>query len=83
MREYRRRRRAEILGRFVGQLRQKRSRSWDNALTSTMVHRFGGVDGLATAWKDQFDAAAAAKPGGKFVFDTLFALLRLIAAYGR
>jgi hypothetical protein len=82
MQQYRRRRRAEILGQFVGQLKRKRNRC-EKGLVSEMTRRFGGLEGLARAWKAQFDAAAVAKPGGKFASDTLFALLRLIAAYGR
>jgi hypothetical protein len=81
MREYRRRRREEMIGRFAGQLR--RGRSWNNALVSAMVQRFGGVEGLARTWKQVFDEAAAAQPGSKFVFDTLFGLLRLIRASSR
>jgi hypothetical protein len=82
MRQYRAERRAKMLGRFVGQLRRKRNRC-EKGLVSEMTRRFGGIEGLARAWKSQYDAAAATKPGGKFASDTLFALLRLIAAYGR
>ena len=76
----RRRRRAGILGEFVVQLRQQRAPRRAMALASEMTLRFGGVEGLARAWKAEYDAAAAATPGGKFVIDSLRAIVRLIEA---
>jgi hypothetical protein len=83
MRGYRAERRAEMLGQFAVQLRQQRSPYRARALASAMTFRFGGVEGLARTWKDQFDAAAAAEPGSKFVLDSLRAITRLIEVCSR
>jgi len=83
MRGYRRRRRAVMLGQFAVQLRQQRSPHRARALASATTFRFGGVEGLARTWKDQFDAAAAAGPGSKFVLDSLRAIIRLIEVCSR
>jgi len=83
MRGYRRRRRAEKLGAFAVQVRQQRSPYRALALASAMTHRFGGTDGFSREWKKQFDAAAAAGPGSKFVLDSLRAITRLIEVCSR
>ena len=72
MRAYRRRRRAQQLGNFVLQLRREPNAARAAALASAMTFRFGGVDALAEAWKDEFDAAAAARPGSRFVLSTIW-----------
>ncbi len=78
MREYRRRRRDKAIGQFASRVRREPSLRGVVALCNAMFARFGGVDGFATAWAAQIDAACAIRPGQKTVMDAFAAILHLL-----
>ncbi len=47
-------------------------------LTEQAVVLFGGVEGLAIAWKQQIDEAIKVRPGSKTVLDAFYSIAKLI-----
>lgn len=79
MRSYRASRRRGEFANFNRRSRdRKRGASFATAVCAEMVRRFGGVDKFASAWKAYFDAAVAARPGSRLVFQSIQAVIRLI-----
>src|SRR5262245_6526387 len=46
-------------------------------LCDEMFKRFGGVQGFASTWKRELDAAMQEKPGQRFILNSLTSVLRL------
>ena len=78
MQLYRQGRRRAVLGRFAVELARSGSVSRVVALCNAMVGRFGGIDGLATAWRAAVETAARQQPGGRVLLNSLRAILRLV-----
>jgi hypothetical protein len=69
--------------RFAREVKRQQNPQRVTALVQAIITRFGGVDRLATAWKDQFDAAMAAQPGGRQANDLLLGFVHLWTAIDR
>ena len=79
MRQYRQARRSKEVAAFWMQAASPRCSSQAVvALTEAMVSKAGGPEGLATAWKEQLDAARAARPGGQAALRCFRAVFRLL-----
>jgi hypothetical protein len=77
MRGYRAARRSRTLCQFTSLLRRRTSLNRLAGLCNANVGRFGGLDGLAVAWKEHIDAAP---PGSRTALSAFSAIARLLEA---
>lgn len=79
MREYRSRRLAAKAGPFVVGLNRARDLDRVAVVCKAMLNAYGGVDGLATAWRDYVVRVSTERPGSPRALQAMQATLNLLA----